>query len=141
MGRTLNDNNDSPMCNDISGNFENIDHLLKCKNRHYFKSESIPQEPKFTESTHCLVQVLHAVSPIWFEMRVIKHKDSNGDWCNWDFSEQFDKFRQDLNEFQKHSFVPIKTIPDEQKDTLFVLRKGDQFSRCIILDKKYAIFR
>lgn len=136
MGRELND--DSPMCNDISANFENINHFLKCENCHSVKSESIPKEPKFTETTQCLVQILHAVTPIQFEMRIIKYKNSNGDWCNWDSSEQFEKFREDLNDFQKQSFVSIKTVPEEQKDALFVLRKGNQFSRCTILDNKYA---
>lgn len=140
MARKL--NGDSPMCNDISAHFENINHLLKCENRHSFKAESIPKEPKFTEATQCLVQVLHAASPIWFEVQIIKYKDSNGDWCNWNSTEQFEKiekFKEDLNEFQKQSFVPIKTIPEERKNTLFVLRKGNQFSRCTILDNKYGI--
>lgn len=137
MGRELNES--SPICNDISAYFENMNHLITCKNLHRFKSESVPKEPIFSENTKCLVQLLQAVSPICFEMRIIKYKNANGDWSNWNPTEQFNKFTDDLNLFQKKSFIPIKNIPEKKKQSLFVLRKGDQFSRCTILDNKYVI--
>ena len=54
----------------------------------------------------------------------------------WNSTEQFDNFTADLNEYQRKSFVPVETIPEVDKNTMFVLRKGDQFSRCIILENK-----
>lgn len=134
MARNLYDK--STICVDISANFANINHLLKCKNRHSFKSDSIPKESQFAMNTQCLVEVLRVASPIWFEMRIHKYKDSNGDWCTWNSVEQFDKFREDLNEVHKKSFVPVNNLSEMNKNTLFVLRKGDQFSRCIVLDIK-----
>lgn len=134
MGRNL--NVDSPMCLDILANFANPNHLLNCTSSHCVKSDSIPKEPRFTKNTQCLVQVLHAVSPIWFDVRIHKYKDSNVGWCDWQSGEQFDKFKEDLNEFYKKFFVPVQTISEDDKNSLFVLRKGAQFLRCKILENK-----
>lgn len=135
MARSLSDDS-ANLCVDVSANFANINHLLKCKNRHFFKSDSIPKEPQFTENTQCLVEVLRAVSPIWFDVRIHKYKDLNGDWCTWNSVEQFDQFREDLNEFHETAFSPVKDLSEVNEHTLFVLRKGDQFMRCIILNVK-----
>lgn len=132
MARHLND--DSSICFDVSANFANINHLLKCKRRHSFTSDSIPKEPQFAEHSQCLVEVLRAVSPICFDVRVHQYKDLNGDWRTWDSVEKFDQFCEDLNESYKRSFIPVKDLSELNKNTLFVLRKGDQFSRCTILD-------
>lgn len=125
------------MCLDILANSVNIHHLLNCKSRRFFKSDSISKEPQFVvANTQCLVQVLHAVSPIRFEVRIHKYKDSNDYWCDWNSIEQFDNFTADLNEYQRKCFVPVETISEVDKNTMYVLRKGDQFSRCIILENK-----
>ena len=134
MARKLND--DSPICVDISANFSNMNHLLKCKNRHFFKSDMILNEPQFARDTQCLVEILHVVSPIWFEVRIYKYKKLNEDWIDWNSSEQFDQFSKDLNESHTKSFTSVGDISEVDKNTMFVLRKGSQFSRCTILDTK-----
>lgn len=134
MGRNL--NSDSPICLDISAEFANIHHLLNCTDRHFFKYISLPKEPQFNANTQCLVQVLHAVSPISFEVRIHKCKDLNGAWWDSKSALQFDQFSEDLNEFQRKFFVPVEIISDGNKNKLFALRKGEQFSRCIILQNK-----
>lgn len=134
MARNLHD--DSTICVDVSANFANINHLLKCKSRHFFKSDSIPKEPQLIENTQCLVEVLRAVSPIWFDVRIHKYKDLNGDWCTWNSVEQFDQFHVEFNEYHKKSFIPVKNFSEVNKNILFVLRNGDKYSRCTILDIK-----
>lgn len=135
MARNM--NTDSPLCFDISANFSNIDHLLECKYRHYFTSEMIPTVPKFVENIQCLVEILHVASPVWFEVRIHKYKDSsNGSWCSWNSSEQFDDFSDKLNQFHTKSFCSVENILDADKNILYVLRKGHKFMRCKILDIK-----
>lgn len=135
MARSM--NIDSPLCYDISANCTNIDHLLECKYRHFFTSEMIPNEPKFVENTQCLVEILHAVSPICFEVRIHKYKDaSNESWCSWKSAELFDGFSKELNKFHAKSFTSVENISDADKNILYVLRKTNEFMRCTILDIK-----
>lgn len=129
-------NADAPICGDIFATFSNMDHLLECKNRHFFKSEFIPKEGKFDAKTQYLVEILNAVSPIWFEVRVHKYKDSDGNWCDWNWAERFDEFNEELKKFYTKSFEPVKNVSDIDKTVLYVLRKGNRFMRCIILDIK-----
>lgn len=129
-------NVDSAICDDISVSYTNIDHLLECKYRHLFTSELIPKEPKFNTNTQYLVEILHIVSPVWFEVRIHKYKDAAGEWCNWNFAEHFEGFNEELKKFYTESFAPVKNISDVDKTVLYVLRKGEKFMRCIILDIK-----
>lgn len=125
-----------PICLEISSNFWNIDHLLECNHRHFFTPEMIPKEPKFVENTQCFVEILNAFSPISFEMRIHKYKDSNGTWCAWNSVDLFDGFSKELNEFHKKSFVPVQNVTDADGNAMYVLRKGDAFMRCTILNTK-----
>lgn len=132
MARNM--NVDSPICFNVSANYTNIDHLLECKYRHFFKSEMIPEETKFVENAQCHVEILHATSPIWFEVRIHKYKDSNGSWCSWNSAELFDAFSKELNEFHAKSFCSVENISDADKNILYVLRNGNKFMRCTILN-------
>lgn len=134
MARNM--NADAPICLEIASNFKNIDHLLECKYRHCFKPEMVPNVPKFVENTQCLVELLNTLSPISFEMRIHKYKDSNGIWCTWNSSDRFDKFSKELNEFYAKSFILVQNVSDVDGNALYVLRKGDKFMRCTILEIK-----
>lgn len=124
------------ICADISANFTNIAHLLECKYRHLFTSEVFPKELQFSADTRYLVEILHAMSPIWFAVRIHKYKDSNGNWCDWNSVELFDEFSARLNEFYINSFVPIENISVADRSLLHVVRKGNKFMRCTILNTK-----
>lgn len=129
-------NADAPICGDIFAFFTNIDHLLECQNRHFFKPELIPAEPKFDAKKQYLVEILYAVSPIWFEARVHKCRDLNGNWYDWNDAERFDEFNEKLKQHYTKSFAPVEKPNDIDKTRLYVLRKGNKFMRCIILDTK-----
>lgn len=127
---------DSSQCVDIPANYVNINHMLECENHHSFESDAIPKEPQLTERTQCIVEILHVVSPIRFEVRIHKYYEDSEGWRNWNSAEQFDKFSKDLQEFHTKIFNPVENISNVDKNTLFVYRKGEIFSRCMILDIK-----
>lgn len=126
----------APICVDISANFTNIGHLLECKNRHFFTSEVVPKDRQFSDNTRYLVQILDAVSPIWFAVRIHKYEDSNGNWCDCNAAELFDEFDAQLHEFHANSFVAVENISVADRSILYVLRKGKKFMRCAISDTK-----
>lgn len=132
MARNLSDT--SPICTNISVNFTNLNHLLECKYRHIFKPETVTNETKFSAGTRCLIEILYVVSPIWLEVRIHKYEEVNGNWC--DCKSGFDEFSVRLNEFYINSFVPVESISAEDRNSLYVVRKGNRFMRCTILDTK-----
>lgn len=129
-------NADSPICHDISSNFSNICHLLECNDRHYLTPDMIPKVPKFVENTQCQLELQSALSPVSFEMRIHQYKDSNGIWCAWNSADKFDDFSKELNEFHAKSFNLVENVSDANRNALYVLRKGNTFMRCMILDIK-----
>lgn len=129
-------NADLPFCLEVSSHFSNIDHLLECKYRHFITSEMVPKVPKFIANAQCLVEILNALSPISFEMRIHQYKDSNGIWCAWNSADLFNGFSKELDEFHGKSFNPVQNMLDADKNALYVLRKANKFMRCTILDTK-----
>lgn len=129
-------NADAPLCVDIASNFTNVGHLIKCKNRHLFQSLSAPQNARFPPDARCLVEIQHVISPVYFTVRILKLKDANGIWCHWNFADSFHEFSADLNEFYSKSFVPLQNTSGVDMNRLYVVRIGNQFLRCKILDTK-----
>lgn len=127
-------NADSPICLDISTNFKSISHMLDCQHRHFFKPELVPNAPKFVENSLCNVEILNVLSPISFEVRIHHLKDSQGNLFAWNPAKSFDQFNKELNEFHAKSFTPVPNISNADRNALYVLRKGDKFTRCKILD-------
>lgn len=132
MARNLSDT--SPICTNISANFKNLNHLLECKYRHFLKSETVPQVMQFSAGTRYLIEILYVVSPIWFEVRILEYENANGLWC--DCNSGFDEFSAKLNEFYRNSFVPVENILAADRNLVYVVRKGNRFMRCTILDTK-----
>lgn len=110
--------------------------MLKCKNRHFFPPEHSPKQPTFTQPTLCQIEVLCVISPALFTVRIIKCKNANGDWCELNASDSFDKFHSEFNEFYGKSFAPIQNDLDINKNVCFVVREVNNFSRCKIIEQK-----
>lgn len=128
-------NAEAPICVDIAANFTNIGHMLKCHDRHFIRPEQIQLKPRLSDACQLQVEILRVLSPISFVVRIQKFKNSNGDWCDLDSSDQFRIFCDELNKFYDKSFVALQAIADINVDSLYILRHRYQYSRCKILDK------
>lgn len=129
-------NANAPLCVDVAASFTNFNHMLKCKNRHFFRPENIRKQPTFSQPTLCQFELLSVISPALFTVRIIKYKNPNGDWCELNSSDSFDKFHSEFNEFYGNAFAPIQNASDMNNNSLFVVRVGQNFSRCKIIEQK-----
>lgn len=127
-------NADARICDGIYAGVRNASHLLECKYRHFFKSELKPEKPQFTANTKYLVEVLYALSPVWFEVRIHMEKDLTGNWWDWNSANHFDEFNEALKKDCLKSFKPVENVADLDKNVMYVLRAGKIFKRCTIWD-------
>lgn len=124
---------DEPLCIDIFASFTNIDHMLKCKNRHYLLYQQNRKSASYTWKSICRFEIVDVLSPIFFKVCKIMHKNTNGVWCS-DNIERFRSFSEELNRECTKSFIPIRNKTELNKNTLYVFRNDNQYQRCQVLN-------
>lgn len=130
-------NADAALCTDFVNSFQNLGHLLECKNRHFFKPVTSSIASSFTKPKECLVEILYVFSPARFSVRILKYKDVKSmDWKEFNSVDSFKKFTNDFKEFYAKNFTPVQNVSDIHIDGLYVLKHDNGFSRCRIIAKK-----